>query len=136
MADGIKGLGIECNKMYRDLSAEEIKKLARDIATNKVFTSHHVPGDQPGELVFLPLLFLSDADLELLKREPPGMIYEYMDKRAPRLVNNLPCFRTCKFLSVEIADKVQDEIKAFLAHLGQMHLEQKKEKARPKLVTP
>ncbi len=123
---------IELNlqKRYRDLTELEIRKLAKDIVLGNVFTAHHIPEDKAGELVFLPLLFLSDKDLEILKADPPGLIFEYNSERGPRMVNELPTFKTAQFLSVPVADKVMKEVERYSLRMADMHHEHEKAKLK------
>lgn len=119
-------LDASLRKQYRDLSPLEIKRLAKDIFLGKVFTSHHVPEGANGELVFIPLLFLTDRELEILKKDPPGLLYEYNTQRGPKLVNDLPTFPTVQILSVAIADQVMKEVEAFSQKMADLHLEHAK----------
>jgi hypothetical protein len=120
-------------KTYRDLSDFEVRKLAREIALGRVFTDRHIPSDASGELVFIPLLFLTEREIQVMEKDPPGMLYEYQDKRGPRLVNDLPTFPSVQFLSIAMADKVMAEVERYSLELASAHTAHVKEKSHLKL---
>ena len=57
----------------------ELRTLALDIASGKVFTSNHIPSDDFRRLptVFLPLALLDDAARQAFVANPPALIYQY-----------------------------------------------------------
>lgn len=91
---------------YRSLTDEEVKKLADDMYRGLVFTDRHI--QNPGDIsrVFMPLALLKKEQIEELKIEDPGMVYEYMDKAGPMAIDGMPMFCSFRFLSQEDAKKV------------------------------
>ena len=120
------------SKAYRDLNDEEVKKLAKHIALGLVFTSNHIPEEKSGELVFIPLLFLTEKEVKILEADPPGMLFEYNNLRGPRMINDLPTFASVQFLSVPIANKVIDEVKKFSEEMASKQLDFNAEKRKRK----
>lgn len=94
---------------YKPLTDEEIKKLADDIYKGLVFTDRHIQNPDDISRVFMPLVLLKEEQIEELKAESPGMIYEYMDKAGPMSINGMPMFCSFRFLSQEDAKKVNDK---------------------------
>src|SRR3989344_8705422 len=94
---------------YKPLTDEEIKKLADDIYKGLVFTDRHIKN--PGDIsrVFMPLVLLKEEQIEELKAESPGMIYEYTDKAGPMSIDGMPMFCSFGFLSQEDAKKVNEK---------------------------
>lgn len=91
---------------YKQLTDEEIKKLADDMYKGLVFTDRHMQNPDDISGVFMPLALLEKEQMEELKVEDPGMIYEYMDKAGPMSINGMPMFCSFRFLSQEDAKKV------------------------------
>lgn len=79
---------------------DEIATLAADIYKGVIFTSRHLPsGSNMIAHVFMPLLFMEGEQLERLKIEDPGLIYEYWDKAESRSINGYPIFMSLQYLS-------------------------------------
>ena len=91
---------------YKPLADEEVKKLADDIYKGLVFTDRHMnnPGDMPR--VFMPLALLKKEQIDEFNANPPGMVYEYMDKAGPMSINGMPMFFSFRFISQKDAKKV------------------------------
>lgn len=94
---------------YKPLTCEEIKKLADDIYKGMVFTDRHIQNPDDISRVFIPLALLKKEQIEELKVDSPGLIYEYMDKAGPRSINGMPMFCSFRFLSQEDAKKVNEK---------------------------
>ena len=91
---------------YKSLTDEEIKKLADDIYKGLIYTDSHIQNPSDVPRVFMPLLLLQKEHIEEFEANPPGMIYEYMDKAGPMSVNGMPMFLSVRFLNKEDAKKV------------------------------
>lgn len=113
---------------YRDLSEIECHNLAKALVLGTVFTDMHVPEGVPGEMVFLPLLFLTEKMIKTLEQDPPGMMFEYMKFAAQKRVTHgvgdgedviqLPVFQSVNFLTVECANSVK---KLWEGKIGDFH---------------
>jgi len=95
----------------KPLSEEEIGNLAEGIYRGSVFTDRHVhnPGDV--SMVFMPLALIEGETLERLRKDPPGMIYEYMDKAGPMAINGMPMFLSLRMTNQEDAKKVFERVR-------------------------
>lgn len=96
------GRKISCHKMTDD----EIKQLAEDMYRHLIFTDRQLQNKSDLTMVFTPLIFLSKDQLAELKNNPPGMIYEYIDKAGPMSINGMPIFSSFSIISQEDTRKV------------------------------
>lgn len=94
---------------YKPLTEEEIKKLADDIYKGLVFTDRHIQNPDDITRVFIPLVILKKEQIEEFGVNPPGLVYEYMDRAGPMAVNGMPMFLSLRMLSQEDAKKVNDK---------------------------
>ncbi|GAH55011.1 unnamed protein product [marine sediment metagenome] len=88
-------------------TAEELKQIAVDLFHGKLFTDRHLQRVEDLTMVFMPFIFMAAKDIRKLKKDPPGMIFEYRDKAGSRSVNGMPMFFSCQMLT-------QDDTKAVL----------------------
>lgn len=91
---------------HKPMTDQEIRQFAEDMYKGLIFTDRHVriPDDIPR--VFMPLLLLGEELAEELRKNPPGMIYEYMDKAGPKAIDGMPMFLSFKIVSIDDAKKV------------------------------
>lgn len=68
---------------YRPRSADELRKLAKDIINNDVFTSNHLHGHERQHLatVFLPLAMFSPMQKREMWQQKPFMFYANRGQR-------------------------------------------------------
>ncbi len=96
--------------VLKNRSEDNLKQLAHDIYTGRVFTDRHVDlkdrKDGTVGMVFLALGLLDMVELKKLRMQDIGMIYEYMDKQGTRGVNGYPCFFSFYILSKLDSKKV------------------------------
>jgi hypothetical protein len=88
---------------------DELKKVAEDIFAGRIFTDRHIkPEDQKALLhtIFLPLVFMADEGVKKMRDAKIDVLYEYLDKAGPRMINGYPCFFSMSFLNEEEAKKV------------------------------
>tara|TARA_B100001057_G_C22722623_1_gene900327 strand:- start:39 stop:440 length:402 start_codon:yes stop_codon:yes gene_type:complete len=104
-------------------SEDNLKQLAHDIYTGRVFTDRHVDlkdrKDGTVGMVFLALGLLDMVELKKLRLQEVGMIYEYMEKKGPSGINGYPCFFSFYILSKEDSKKVDEyyaEIDSKMSH--------------------
>lgn len=76
----------------------KLKDLALDIHKGRVFTSVHLPDANHITMVFFPLVLAGAPFIEQLRRNPPGLYYEYMKNALPRSVNGCPTFTSVHML--------------------------------------
>jgi len=86
---------------------KELKQIAIDIHSNKIFTDRQVENPRDLIHVFLPLAFLTEKQINDLKESSPGLIYEYMERALPRCINGYPTFASLNTLT-------QDEFKKMI----------------------
>ena len=96
---------------YKHLSEEEISKLAEDIYKGDVFTDKHVRNLDEVMMVFMPLIFVSGDQLEMIKNDPPGMIYEYMENAGHRAINGMPMFWSLNMVSKGDTKKIFERVR-------------------------
>ncbi len=94
---------------FKKLTEEEIKELANDIYKGNVFTDRHIQKPEDLSTVFMPLIFLEEKDIDDLKKNPPGMVYEYMTEAGPRMINGMPTFWSVRMISQEDTKKVLEK---------------------------
>jgi hypothetical protein len=99
------------------MTDEELKQLAQDIVDKKVFTSNHLPQDDPMLLgcVFIPLVMMNDEQQAEFIEKKPGMVYEYLDKAMPMGIDNFPCFMSMRYVTEDEYSKLRtfyEELKA------------------------
>lgn len=97
-------------KRLRQKTDDELKNIAKDLVEGKIFTDRHIQDPKDVMLVFEVLAFLTDEQnkdfQEAIKSGEIALIYEYMDKAAPRSVNGMPIFFSCRTLTKDETEKV------------------------------
>lgn len=95
------------------MDEQELKKLAIDIAENKVFGTFNLDSHNFSIVgsVFMPLVFMSDKDLNELKTY--AHIYEYLHAAGPITINGFPMFFSMRVISQEDWAKVFDYLTAY-----------------------
>lgn len=78
---------------------EELKQIAVDLFSGKIFTDRHVRNPKDLGMVFMLLVFTGDDFKQELLDDPPGMIYEYLSEAGPRSVNGMPTFFSMRMLN-------------------------------------
>lgn len=91
---------------YRRMTDKEIKKLAEDMYKGLIFTDMHIRNSEDIPMVFQPLIFIHEEQLEELRSGPPGLLYEYMSEAGPRSINGMPIFWSFNMLSQEDTKKL------------------------------
>lgn len=91
---------------YGQLTNDEIKQLAEDMYKGLIFTDKHLRAKEELSMVFLPFVFMGKEFIDELNENPPGMIYEYMDKAGPMAVNGMPIFLSLKMTSIDDTKKI------------------------------
>jgi hypothetical protein len=88
------------------MTNSEIKQLAVDVYSSKVFTSRQIAEGEAAHLlgmIFMPLLFM-DAE-QHKELDNTAFIYEYYDKASPRGINGYPIFMSLRMFPKEHFDK-------------------------------
>lgn len=91
---------------YTSLTEEDIKKLAGDIYLGLVFTDRHIENPSDIPRVFVPLMLMGEEQIEELRSNPPGMIYEYIENASPMGIDGMPIFFSFRLLDQEDVKKV------------------------------
>lgn len=95
-----------------DKPPEFLSRLAKDIATNLVFTLHHIRESDSHIVpsVFMPLALGALSDMTKEYIASIGMVYEYYDKAGSRSINGYPIFFSCLLLSMHDTKIVWEKV--------------------------
>ena len=93
-------------EMYKPMTDQEVKLLADDMYKGLVFTNRHIQAKEDIQRVFMPLVLMGKELSDGLQENPPGMIYEYMDKAGPMAINGMPTFASFKMISMDDMKRV------------------------------
>ncbi len=105
---------------YKPMSNDEIKKLAEDMYNGSIFTDRHVRTHEELPMVFMPLALMGKELAEELMKNPPGMIYEHIERAGPLSINGMPIFSSFRMISIEDTKKVLEcynKIKEAIANI-------------------
>ena len=93
---------------YQVLSDKEAKRFALGMREGQIFTDRHLPPEDEEALirVFMVLALADEKLIKELQEDPPGMIFEYVNKAGPMACNGLPMFMSAQFLSQESTELV------------------------------
>lgn len=105
---------------YKNMTDEEIKKLAEDMYKGLVFTDRHIQNPHDIYMVFIPIIFIKKEQADEFNNNPPGMIYEYMDKAGNMAINGMPTFFSCNIISQEDANKVIEKYNAIIGAVNKV----------------
>lgn len=81
------------------MTDEELKQIARDLHTGKIFCDRHCPSPEAVSQVFMILNFLNEEQLKDFEAKEFDFFYEYLDKAGPVAVNGLPSFFSIRCLN-------------------------------------
>lgn len=87
---------------------EELKQIAVDLFHGKIFTDRHCRRPEDIMMVFMVFALMASKDMKKFQDDPPGMIFEYLDKAGPRSINGMPGFFSCQMLSQDDTKTVLD----------------------------
>jgi hypothetical protein len=95
-------------KPLENLPDKELKKIAKDLWANRIFTSLHVQNPRDLGMVFMPFALKDgwspDEAEDLVYNW--GMMYEYYEKAGPRSVNGMPNFFSYRVITRHDTSKV------------------------------
>jgi hypothetical protein len=80
---------------------EEVKQIAQDMHHGLIFCDRFCNSSEEVAMVFMVLSLMDQKDIDELKKDPPGLIFEYFSKAGPRSINGMPMFVSCQMLSKE-----------------------------------
>lgn len=90
-------------EMIRQKDKTTLRKLALDAVMQEVFTSTMIAENEHArilERIFLPLLVLTEKQVDAIKKYQPVMFYEYYDRALQRLSGNgYPIFPSVRMLN-------------------------------------
>jgi hypothetical protein len=92
--------------VYRRKSDDEIKQLALDVATGRVFGSWMVDHEDELPLCFMVLALCDPEQRAQFRAAGITAVYEYLDKAGPLTVNRLPSFTSMQVLDREDQDRL------------------------------
>lgn len=89
------------------MEKDKLAQLAKDIAMDKVFTSHHIRKEEFDIIgsVFMPI-GLGCLNGKQEEYSNLGFIYEYLSEAGPRSINGFPIFMSCKYVNQEDAKRI------------------------------
>jgi len=81
-------------------SDEQLKQIAQDLWAGKIFSNLHIR-DWAGDafMVFMPLVFMNQFQLDDMKKKEVNFIYEYISNATPTAVNGMPTFFSMRMLT-------------------------------------
>lgn len=85
---------------------EELKQIALDIYSGKIFSDRDCPDEHSVRTVFMPLALMDNEQLQELVNDKAAFIYEYLDKAGPMACNGMPMFLSFKYLAEDDLEKV------------------------------
>ena len=90
------------------LGDKKLKKIAKEMYEGKIFSDKHLLPHEQNLMgsVFMPLMLMDNQSRWLLKKNPPGLIYEYNHEAGPRSINGCPMFFSFRSLSQEDTEKM------------------------------
>lgn len=91
---------------------EELKKIAEDLRSGRIFTDRHIPQGMSLQGTFMVLAFADEAMIKRLKEDDIGMFFEYLDQAGPMAVNGCPTFFSCKTATKAEVTKIAAYYKA------------------------
>ena len=94
---------------YKPMTTQEIKQLAEDMYKELVFTDRNIRIKEDVPRVFMVLALMGKELIDELQKNPPGMIYEYMDRAGPLAINGMPMFTSFKIVGIEDTKKVFEQ---------------------------
>jgi hypothetical protein len=107
----------EERKPYVPRSDEELKQIAQDWVMNVIFTSDQVRGQVELKLVFMPLVFIEQAEAEWMQENKITLFYASMSDALPRSIDGMPVFLTMRGLNqddhkkmIELARRIDEAI--------------------------
>lgn len=118
-------MNLENNKKrkfeYEKMSNNKIKELALNIYKDNVFTNIGL-SENDVRTVFQVINFFDEETFKFITENPPGLIYEYMSKMSPTLVNGLPIFSSVRFVSQEDTIKVFEKLNVLINIYGKKNV--------------
>jgi hypothetical protein len=63
---------------------------------------------------------MREEQLEELRKNPPGMIYEYMEKAGPRAINGNPVFLSFRMIGIDDTKKVLERYNKIIEVVGEV----------------
>lgn len=90
------------------LSDEQIKQFGIDLYKELIFTSSQLRNQEDISMVFMPLLFMDENQMEEFKELKPFVLFEYIHKAGPRSINGYPVFWSFNHATKEEWKKIYD----------------------------
>lgn len=112
--------GEDNKERYKPMTDKEVKQLAEDMFKGLVFTDRHIRVKEELLSVFMALVLMSEEQMEDIRKNPPGMIYEYMEKAGPRAINGNPTFLSFRMIGKDDAKKVLERYNKIIEAVGEV----------------
>lgn len=92
---------------------EALKQIAFDLFRGLIWTDRHVKNERDMRFVFMPLALMDAETLKELEKDPPGLIYEYLDRGTRWGINGNPTFFSFSTLSKEKTERMLEFYEQF-----------------------
>jgi len=86
---------------------DELKQIALDLYHGLIFSTGHIENPEDAPRVFMPFSLMDGDSINEFKKQDPGLVYEYLEKAAPRSINGLPIFFSFQFLTIDETKKME-----------------------------
>jgi hypothetical protein len=105
---------------YQPRTDADLKQIAEDLYSGKIFCDWHLRNKEDCRFVFMPIGIGGEGIFQTLIDAKAEFLFEYLDKAGPRSVNGYPSFFSLQYLNGEDTAKMfgyYEKIKAALAAL-------------------
>lgn len=89
----------------------DLKQIAIDLRAGRIFCDRYISDPKMLSSIFMIFAFMKNEQIDKLKANPPGLIYEYYSEAGPMSVNGMPTFFSCRMLSKTDTKKVLKIVK-------------------------
>ena len=90
----------------------QLKQLALDVVEGRVFVSWQLGSNNESLVnsVFMPLLFMTEEQVQEMKRHKVVQLYEYLEKAGQKAIDGFPMFMSMQMLTEAEIEPLQTHI--------------------------
>jgi hypothetical protein len=99
--------------MWKNVTNEELNQLAIDYDKDVIFSNRHIRKQDVVnklQLIFMSLFFMNEEQVRQFKDDPPGLIYEYMERSLSIGINGYPIFPSCRVINKKDTTKLFEKV--------------------------